>query len=90
MIIKASASLRNHYAEISRMAKETEQPIFITVNGEGDGVFMSLAAYEKREQMLALREKILQAKEKRENGGKTYTLEEVEDMLLHAKGHLKD
>ena len=81
MIIKASASLRNHYAEISKMAKESEQPIFITVNGEGDGVFMSLETYEKREQMLALREKLLEAKAKRENGGKTYSIEEIEKML---------
>ena len=38
MIIKASAALRNDYATISNLAKETKQPIYITKNGEGDMV----------------------------------------------------
>ena len=55
MIIKASAALRNDYAAVSRLAKETEEPIYITKNGEGDLVLMSIDAFEKREQVLKLR-----------------------------------
>ena len=38
MIIKASAALRNDYASISNLAKESHEPIYITKNGEGDMV----------------------------------------------------
>ena len=65
MDIKASSALRNSYNAISAYAKETQEPVFITVNGEGDGVFMSMEAYEKREEVLRLREQILRAEEQR-------------------------
>ena len=35
MIIKASAALRNDYASISNLAKESNEPVYITKNGEG-------------------------------------------------------
>ena len=44
MIIKASAALRNDYASISNLAKESNEPIYITKNGEGDMVLMSIEA----------------------------------------------
>ena len=65
MLIKASAALRNDYASISALAKETKEPIYITKNGEGDLVLMSIDAFEKREQMLQLRARVLQAEQER-------------------------
>lgn len=68
MIIKASTALRNDYAGISNLAKETNEPIYITKNGDGDLVVMNIEAFEKREQMLELREKVLKAEQERIEG----------------------
>lgn len=81
MIIKASASLRNDYTTISNMAKETKEPIYITKNGEGDLVLMSIDAFEKREQILQLREKVLQAEQERLDGTETISVSEARKRL---------
>lgn len=81
MIIKASASLRNDYTSISNMAKETKEPIYITKNGEGDLVLMSIDAFEKREQMLQLRAKVLQAEQERIDGAETLSVSQARERL---------
>lgn len=81
MIIKASAALRNDYTSISNLAKETKEPIYITKNGEGDLVLMSIEAFEKREQMLKFRERILQAEQERLNGAETLSISQARERL---------
>ncbi len=81
MIIKASAALRNDYASISNIAKETNEPIYITKNGEGDLVLMSIDAFEKYEQVLRLRTKILQAEQERIDGARTIDVSEARSQL---------
>lgn len=81
MLIKASAALRNDYATISALAKETKEPIYITKNGEGDLVLMSIDAFEKREQMLQLRAKVLQAEQERMDGEPTISVSEARKRL---------
>ena len=81
MIIKASASLRNDYTTISNMAKETKEPIYITKNGEGDLVLMSIEAFERREQILQLRAKVLQAEQERLDGAPTINVSEARRRL---------
>ena len=61
MTIKPSTALRNEYLQISLLARESGEPIFITNKGEADGVYMSIEAYEEREKMLAHRAGILAA-----------------------------
>lgn len=81
MLIKASAALRNDYATISALAKETKEPIYITKNGEGDLVLMSIDAFEKREQMLQLRARVLQAEQERMDGESTISVSEARKRL---------
>lgn len=81
MLIKASAALRNDYATISALAKETKEPIYITKNGEGDLVLMSIDAFEKREQMLQLRARVLQAEQERIEGQPTISVSEARNRL---------
>ena len=81
MLIKASAALRNDYASISALAKETKEPIYITKNGEGDMVLMSIDAFEKREQILQFRAKVLQAEQERIDGKQTISVSEARKRL---------
>lgn len=81
LIIKPSTSLRNEFNEISSYCKEKEQPVYITKNGEGDLVVMSIDLYNSREEQLEIREKLLEALMQKLNGAKTYSIEEVNERL---------
>ena len=40
------SDLRNNFADISRTVHETAQPVFLTKNGYGDMVVLSMEAFE--------------------------------------------
>ena len=81
MMIRPSAALRNDYASISELAKKTQEPIFITKNGEGDLVVMSIEAYEMQQQLMKLRMRLIKAEEERLSGATTLNSDEVRKML---------
>ena len=45
-VIRPSSDLRNNYNEISEFCNTYNEPVFITKNGSGDCVVMSISAYE--------------------------------------------
>ena len=45
--IRPVSDLRNNFADISKTVHETAQPVFLTKNGYGDMVVMSMEAFEK-------------------------------------------
>jgi len=45
--IRPSSDLRNKYNEISRFCREHKEPVYITKNGRGDLVVMSIEVYER-------------------------------------------
>ena len=46
-LIRPVSDLRNNFADISRTVHETSQPVFLTKNGYGDMVVLSMEAFEK-------------------------------------------
>jgi len=77
VIIKSSTSLRNDYGELSSLAHESCEPIYITKNGEGDLVVMSISAFQQREELIRLRARLEAAEQVRLSGAPTYSLAKV-------------
>ena len=57
-IIKPISDLRNKANSLSELVHSSDEPVFITRNGQGDMVLMSLAHYGKMERRLELYEKL--------------------------------
>lgn len=81
MHIRPSASIRNHYNEVSDFCKMSGEPVYLTKNGEGDLVVMDIVSFARREKMLKLREELLCVQEDRVQGMSDFSIEEVEAMM---------
>ena len=86
MIIKPSTALRTDYGSISDLAHKEDMPIYITKNGEGDLVIMSIDAFERREEVLKLRAKLAAAEQSRLSGQPAVSIEESRKRLEEIYG----
>ena len=66
--IRASADLRNKYAEISNYCHTTNEPVFITKNGQGDLAVMSIAQYDSLLEKIDLYSKLAEGLKDFQNG----------------------
>lgn len=55
-------------SEISQMCKESNEPIYITKNGYGDMVIMSMEVYKEKMFMLDVYDKLMAAEEEIKSG----------------------
>lgn len=76
-VIKPISDLRNKTNEISEIVHQNDAPVFITKNGEGDMVVMSMAHYSKLQMKLDLYSKLAVAQSQKAAGDKGRTLSNV-------------
>lgn len=76
-VIKPISDLRNKSNEISDLVHKLNEPIFITKNGEGDMVVMSMARYAQLQLKIDLFSKLVVAQNQLASGDKGRTLKQV-------------
>lgn len=76
-IIKPISDLRNKSNTISDIVHNTNEPVFITRNGEGDMVVMSIAQYGQLQLRVNLTEKLAAAQADYAQGDRGRSLNDV-------------
>ena len=79
--IRPISDLRNNFAEISRDEHEYNEPVFLTKNGYGDMVVMSMEAYENMQFESEIYFKLLEAEREAEMSDVRLTMDEVMDSV---------
>jgi prevent-host-death family protein len=80
-IIRPISDLRNKSREISDLVHERDEPVFITRDGEGDMVVMSLATWEREQARLELYRLIDEAEADERAGDRGITPKEMRRRL---------
>lgn len=75
--IRPVSDLRNNYSDISRSVHETGRPVFLTKNGEGDMVVLSMDAYENLEFSSEVYQKLLDAEREARSSTARFSSKEV-------------
>ena len=84
--IRPVSDLRNNFAEISRIVHETEKPVFLTKNGYGDMVVLSMEAYENLQLESEVYFKLQEAEREAELTDKRYSSKDVLAAMRDAIG----
>ncbi len=72
-IIKSISSLRHRTREIASLCHEKDEPVYLTTNGEGDLVVMTIDHYERLKARVDLFEKLGVAQAQAASGEKGIT-----------------
>ena len=72
-IIKSISSLRHRTREIASICHKEDEPVYLTTNGEGDLVIMTIDHYERLKAKAALFEKLEVAQAQSASGEKGIT-----------------
>ncbi|MBR5968882.1 MAG: type II toxin-antitoxin system prevent-host-death family antitoxin [Lachnospiraceae bacterium] len=75
--IRPVSDLRNNFADISKVVHETGQPVFLTKNGYGDMVVMSMESYENMEFENEVYHKLKEAEQEAELTDQRFSSKEV-------------
>lgn len=79
--IRPISDLRNNFAEISKLVHDEKEPVFITKNGYGDMVVMSMEEYELQQARLELYQNLAEAEAAEANGAEGISHKEMMAML---------
>lgn len=82
-IIKPISDLRNKANKISELVHKNMEPVFITKNGEGDMVVMSIAEYRKMNDKIEVLNKLLEAEDDLKKGMKPIPAANVFKKIRH-------
>jgi prevent-host-death family protein len=85
-MIRPVSDLRNNFAEISKTVHETAEPVFLTKNGYGDMVILSMEAYQNLQFESEVYSKLLEAEFEAEFTHKRYSSKEVLKAMKEAIG----
>ena len=76
-MIRPVSDLRNHFAEISKTVHETAKPVFLTKNGYGDMVVLSIEAYENLQFESEVYFKLREAEQEAQRTDQRYSSKDV-------------
>lgn len=85
-MIRPVSDLRNNFAEISKTVHETAKPVFLTKNGYGDMVVLSMEAFESLQFESEVYFKLQEAEKEAELTDKRYSSKEVLQAMRAAIG----
>ena len=85
-MIRPVSDLRNNFADISKTIHETAKPVFLTKNGYGDMVVLSMEAYENLQFESEVYFKLREAEQEAEMTDKRYSSKDVLKAMRDAVG----
>ncbi len=85
-LIRPVSDLRNNFADISKTVHETAQPVFLTKNGYGDMVVMSMEAFESLQFESEVYFKLQAAEREAELTDQRYSSKEILQAMREAIG----